>query len=166
MKCEGAEDPPCERCRKSGRECVLPSPGTRQIPPQGSEASSTGTTTAISQGAPINLPGRSTGSHQLGMASSLPPPNHTFPPQPRSVQRNTQNRKITETASVHSTHAVNSRIELSSQPSTSTSGTSVKRKRYARSTPGSEALSTPGIFQSQEEGIPISKKEMRDMIHL
>jgi|SRR6187402_701192 len=182
MKCEGAADPPCIRCRKAGRECLPQISRQRtalEFQSNGGSPSLFGPRQLSSAyPTPLILNGHSKTSTASDpprngyVRSSLPPPttNFRFLPDPRSTvnARVSSNDFISGLPSIYSTSPVDAIIEpgvSTATPRALDSVYSKKRKRNAVTTPSDETL-TPANSYRNDETISLTRKDMRDMVAL
>lgn len=192
MKCEGVENPPCIRCSKVGRECI-PQTSNRKVtrtpraPPQKyerlpSEAipkdesplDALARAGSIASTSPISHRSiHTTNPHQNFSAAPL----HHVEPSPREHNNHgghAQSDLLTELPSIYSTPPIDAVTQ--STPGHAGSGAASphimgsmsvrKRKRHPTSTPESQHLMTPAQSYSGDDGVSISRRDMRDFISL
>lgn len=192
MKCEGVENPPCIRCSKVGRECIpqtssrkvtrTPRALTQKFERFPSEAISKDESPldalaragSIASTSPVHH--RSTHANNPVPGFSPAPLHHVNPSTTESNEttRHTQDDVLTELPSIYSTPPIDAVTQ--STPGHADSGAvsphimgsmSVrKRKRHPTATPESHNLMTPAQSYGGDDGVPISRRDMRDFISL
>ncbi|KAH9212446.1 hypothetical protein DL95DRAFT_391597 [Leptodontidium sp. 2 PMI_412] len=152
MKCEGSEYPPCNRCRKVGRECL----------PQPSSIRQKGFQEPQHNDGRVNQDVRT--RPLVGVPRARPPKNtFRFLPDP-------QHRALNEALipSIYSTPPVDAvldhRIKISS-PRSVESTVIRKRKRQCTYSPSNGAL-TPATSSLDIDRTLLSKEDMKEMIQL
>lgn len=175
MKCEGADDPPCKRCEKVGRECIPQTGRPRgaqepQNSPQGHDvglAPSLGLHPERPSNSIVSILSSASGGNHSRSAQGT---SHIAPPQePRSVVvtrfENSQTQSLSELPSIYSTPPVDAVTEQSRYHASPRSTTSVSRKRKRNGDALSIGDNTMSPASFSAENI-LTKEEMKDMIQL
>ncbi|KAH7354802.1 hypothetical protein BKA65DRAFT_228867 [Rhexocercosporidium sp. MPI-PUGE-AT-0058] len=155
MKCEGSKNPPCNRCRKVGREC-LPQTSTRQREgqePQKYDGSVNQAGTRPPASAPIPRA-------QIDNFRFLPDPK------PRAAESRALNESTIP--SIFSTPPVDAVLEprcKTLSPRSDEFKVSRKRKRQSTYSPNNEVL-TPATSSLDLDSTLLSKEDMKEMIQL
>lgn len=154
VKCEGSANPPCIRCRKSGRPCLPPptNPGSQTTLPDPRQHYQS----------PPSIP---------RLHEAIRPQSHGLPRYSNgftAISSHSTNDSLHKLPSIYSTAPVDAVIEPGSKSPVAISPYSTYsmagRKRKRPGLGSGEGLMTSETSRTEE--IPISKKDMKDMVLL
>jgi hypothetical protein len=176
MKCEGADDPPCKRCQKVGRECIA-----QIVRPKGgsdlSQSSPRRTNKMLSPHPNLHPDRPSNTIISILTPSSVVKDSHspaetvpltTLGDSRAVVSRFEQSQalNLSELPSIYSTPPVDTVSEESKYQTSPRSSISVSRKRKRFTYALSSGQTTMSPVSSTPREIILTREEMKDMIQL
>lgn len=180
MKCEGAENPPCKRCEKVGRECLPQGARAKDSDnlhgsPHRSKDSSlasrhperprkTNASLARNHTQPTVLPSAHTPASTTTLSLQKASTPYTNPPVSRLRMNPSDLDSRSELPSIYSTPPVETVNESTPYPPSPSMAVSVPRKRKRHATVVGSDIMSPGSFCTGEILIP--KDDIKEMIQL